>query len=329
MLFCWGRSRNKASSFSLFSGLDGSFAGTSLSSSEGKDKCQFFYILSLSRVIFLFWPVANLNMRTICRTLLWLSLIFPLNTLVFAQEGVLSGTEIIKKSRNLLYKIDDQKSTVTLWLIERNGTMKRIVVSRYWKNYRSELGFDSKMLLVTEFPTDSRGVAFLVWDYVKADQANDLRLYLPALNMVRKISGQDLNDAFLGSDLTFADIGQRRLHEDRHRLLREEVYQGADSYIVESIPKEKESIYGKKVSWVSKKDWTLLKIDYYDQGQKLLKRQIIEWQAVDHFLVWKRINVTNIQNGHRTVFDVSALQVNIGLKDEDFTEQALKAGSKR
>ncbi len=207
--------------------------------------------------------------------------------------------------------------------------MKRIVVSRYWKNYRSEAGVDSKMLLVTEFPTDSRGVAFLVWDYANPDQPDDLHLYLPALDMVRRISGQDLNDSFLGSDLTFSDIGQRRLDEDQHRLLHEEVYRKTDVYVLESIPKEKESIYSKKISWISKKDWTLLRVDYYDRSQKLLKRQTLEWQWVQNLRVWKRTIVTNIQNGHRTVFDVSGLQVNIGLKDEDFTEQTLKSGLHR
>ena len=261
-----------------------------------------------------------------CVFLAFFIFFFQINPLCFAQTQALSGTEVIKKSRDLLYQIDDQKSIVTLWLIEREGAMKRIKVSRYWKNYRSEAGIDSKMLLVTELPADSRGVAFLVWDYAKADQPDDLRLYLPALDMVRRISGQDLNDAFLGSDLTFADIGQRRLDEDRHTLLREEMYRGVLCYVVESVPQEKSSIYSKKISWISKKDWTRLKIDYYDQGEKLLKRQTIEWQEVDQLHVWKRTIVTNIQNGHRTVFDVSGLQINIGLKDEDFTEAALRAG---
>ncbi len=260
---------------------------------------------------------------------LYFYLSVPLNVPVSAQISTLTGAEIFKQSRALLYQIDDQKSTVTLWLIERDGAMKRIVVSRYWKNYRSEEGIDSKMLLVTEFPTDSRGVAFLVWDYADPDEPDDLRLYLPALDMVRRISGQDLNDAFLGSDLTFADMGQRRLDEDRHRLLKQDVYRKTDTYVVESIPKEKESIYSKKISWISQKDWTLLRVDYYDQGQKLLKRQTLEWQLVKGLRVWKRTIVTNIQNGHRTVFDVSGLEVNIGLRDEDFTAQSLKSGLDR
>ncbi len=204
--------------------------------------------------------------------------------------------------------------------------MKKIVISRYWKNYSGEGGVEGKMLLVTQLPEDSRGVAFLIWDFSEKDKADDLWLYLPALRMVRKISGQDLNDAFLGSDLTFGDMGRRRLEEDEHLLLREERYRGTVCYVVQSLPKEKESLYSKKVLWVSKKDWTILKRDYYDQGENLLKRQTIDWQEAGAFFAWKKTSVTNIQTGHRTIFDVSDLEVNIGLQDSVFTERRLVKG---
>ncbi|MCG3117262.1 MAG: outer membrane lipoprotein-sorting protein [Candidatus Manganitrophus sp. SA1] len=246
-----------------------------------------------------------------------------------ASSNALDGTEIIKKSRELIYQIGDQKNKVILHLIEKDGTKKKIEASRYWKNYRAKEGLDSKMLLVTDFPPDSRGISFLIWDYSQENKTDDLWLYLPALRMVRRISAQDQNDAFLGSDLTFGDMGQRRLDEDEHKLLREEGYLGTQTYVVESVPKEKTSIYSKKVSWISKDNWTVLKIDYYDRNSKLLKRQTIEWQSLDNFSVWKKTEVTNVQNGHRTIFEVSDLQVNGGLEDEDFTERSLKTGIRK
>jgi len=245
------------------------------------------------------------------------------------EAGKLTGEEIIKKSRDLIYQVEDQKNTVNLLLIERDGSKKKIIATRFWKNYRSKKGVDSKMLLITEFPPDSRGISFLIWDYSKKNKGDDLWLYLPALRMVRRISAQDQNDAFLGSDLTFGDMGQRRLDEDVHTFLKEEAYRGTPVYLVESAPIEKSSIYSKKTSWISKKDWTVLKIDYYDRNKKLLKRQTIDWQTVNGLFVWKETNVTNVQNGHRTLFGVGDLEVNIGLQDGDFTERTLKRGRKR
>ncbi len=244
-------------------------------------------------------------------------------------SNALTGTEIIRKSRELIYQIQDQKNKVILHLIEKDGSKKKIEATRYWKNYRAQEGLDSKMLLTTDFPPDSRGISFLIWDYSKENKTDDLWLYLPALRMVRRISAQDQNDAFLGSDLTFGDMGQRRLDEDDHKLLREEGYLGTQTYVVESVPKEKESIYSKKVSWISKDNWTVLKIDYYDRNAKLLKKQMIEWQSLDNFSVWKKTEVINVQNGHKTIFEVSDLHVNGGLQDEDFTERSLKTGLRK
>lgn len=254
--------------------------------------------------------------------------------IAFAEEAAapstaLTGAEIIKKSRELIYQIQDQKNKVILYLIEKDGTKKKIEASRYWKNYRGQSGLDSKLLLITDFPPDSRGISFLIWDYSEENKTDDLWLYLPALRMVRRISAQDQNDAFLGSDLTFGDMGQRRLDEDEHKLLREEGYLGTQTYVVESVPKEKESIYSKKISWISKDNWTVLKTDYYDRNGKLLKRQLIEWQTLNNFNVWKKTEVTNIQNGHKTIFEVSDLHVNGGLQDEDFTERSLKTGLRK
>lgn len=252
-------------------------------------------------------------------------------TAAFAQEKApeLSGAEIIKKSRDLIYEIEDQKNKVILTLVEKDGSKKKIEATRYWKNYRSQGGFDSKMLLLTDFPPDSRGVAFLIWDYSEENKTDDLWIYLPALRKVRRISAQDQNDAFLGSDLTFGDMGQRRLDEDDHKFIKEEVYQGMPTYVVESIPREKTSLYSKKVSWISKDNWTVLKIDYYDNNQKLLKRQVIDWQKLNDLHVWKKTEVTNVQNGHRTIFEVSDLKVNAGLQDGDFTERTLTSGPRK
>jgi len=244
-----------------------------------------------------------------------------------------SGADVMKKSKDLLYRIQDQKNKVTLKLIEKDGAQREIVVWRYWKNYNNQDGFGSKTVLFTESPADSRGVAFLIWDYSAEGKPEDLWLYLPALRNTRRISARDQNDAFLGSDLTFGDMGQRRLDEDDHKTLGEETFRGVPSFIVESIPKDKDTIYGKKLTWVSEVDYTIQKIDYYDQNGRLLKRQTIDWQTLkdrgNDVYVWKKTEIVNVQNGHKTIFEVSDLTLNVGLTDADFTERVLKTGGLR
>ena len=145
---------------------------------------------------------------------------------------------------------------------------------------------------------------------------------------------RDQDDAFMGSDLTFADMGQRRLDEDTYTLMgegtlnvnRDGKSNSVPCYVVQSIPKEKNSIYSKKVSYISKKDLLTFKIDYYDRKGELLKTHTIDWLEKDGFHIYKQMVVKNVQTNHSTIFTISDLKLNNGLKDDQLTERALKAG---
>lgn len=244
-----------------------------------------------------------------------------------AQEK-LDGLAIVKKSRDL-YVSKDQISTVTLKLIDKDGSERKIVTRRLWKNYDGQDGLDSKTLFWTEFPPDNRGTGFLIWDYAVDGKPDDLWLYLPSLRQSRRMTTRDQDDAFMGSDLTFADMGQRRLDEDVHTLLGEGKFNNIPCYVVQSVPKEKNSIYSKKLSCISKTDWLTLKIDYHDRKGDLLKTQNIEWQQKDGFHIYKQMVVKNVQTGHSTIFTISDLKLDNGLRDDELTERALKTGLRR
>src|SRR3989304_2739870 len=87
-----------------------------------------------------------------------LAIVFPV-----ASQAALSGLDIMKKVDELPQG-DDQKSTVTLRLISAQGQERKIVTSRYWKNYRGKNGFYSKTLFFTDFPPDVKNTGFLIWD---------------------------------------------------------------------------------------------------------------------------------------------------------------------
>ena len=257
---------------------------------------------------------------------------------VGAADGQLTGLDVMKKTREL-YLAKDQVSTVTLRKIDKKGDEQKIVTKRYWKAYGGKDGFESKTLFVTEFPPDQRGVGFLIWDHAKAGQPDDLRLYLPSLKQVRRMTTREQDDAFMGSDLTFADLGQRELNEDTHTLLRTEKCQTTDGgqrssvtldcYVVQSVPNDQDSLYGKKITWVLAGDLTPIKIDYFDRKGELLKTQAIEWQHPENVWAWKKAEVKNVQTSHRTLFEISDLKNNVGVSDDDFTERALRTGVRR
>jgi len=141
---------------------------------------------------------------------------------------------------------------------------------------------------------------------------------------------RDPGDSFLGSDLTYGDIEDRSIADDSYNLLEGLSKGGVEYYQVEIRPKEEDALYSKKVSWYKKDaDWescVRVKTDYYDRQGNILKKQTLTWQKVSEAWVWDRVVVSNVQTGHKSIFTIDGVRVNVGVSARMFTERALKKG---
>ena len=241
--------------------------------------------------------------------------------------GKLTALEIMQRVEEA-DKTRDQRSIVKMTMTDALGNTRHIEMLRFHKHYGGRNGIDSKSVFFTQIPPDQKGTGFLIWDYAEEGRPDDLWLYLPSLRSIRRMTTRDQHDSFMGSDLTFADMGSRRLDEDTHHLVFEGRCRGLNEpcYVVDSIPKEKNSPYGKKRYFISKKDWVPRKVEFYDRNMKPLKLQIIQWQRVDGALAWRRSEIINVQTKHRTVFEIGGIKNNTGLEDTIFTERMLVRG---
>ena len=224
---------------------------------------------------------------------------------------------------------DDQVSRAVFELINKRGQKRVRDTIRLWKDYEGKESFDTKMITFFESPPDVKGTGFLSWSYWDEDKDDDQWLYLPALRKVRRIAAGNKGDYFMGTDFTYDDMGERKVEEDRHTLVRSEIYNNADCYVVESVSKNKGYIYSKKLSWVNKKQWIPLKVDYYDRKDKLLKTLQMDWQLISDIWTWKKAEMANHQTGHRTTIEISEIAINVGLEDGDFMERGLKRGYRK
>ncbi len=254
-------------------------------------------------------------------------LLFFYSDMGFAEEKKLTALEIMKRVDEANMTMD-QTSTVTMHLIDELGSRRKVETYRLHKHYGGKDGFDSKSIFFTEFPPDAKGIGFLIWDYAIEEKPDDLWLYLPALRSVRRMTTRGQHDAFMGSDLTFADMGDRRLDEDDHHIFFDGMCRQLKEpcYVIESVPKEQDSPYGKKRFFISKKDEIARKIEFYDRNMNPLKIQLIIWQRIEDILVWKRSEIINVQTRHRTIFEISGVKINAGLRDALFTDRTLVRG---
>ncbi len=241
--------------------------------------------------------------------------------IVSAQE-TLTALQIIENNYNR-EDGNDETSDLIMTLINKSGDSRVRKVRQYTKEY----GGDEKTVVFFLAPADVLGTSFMSWTYADENKDDDQWIYLPALKRIKRISSESKSDYFMGSDFTYDDIGDRLPNEDTHKLLRSETVDGQDCYVVESIPKEKDSIYSKTISWVIKSNWIYLKREYYDEEGDLLKidhsKKIEQVDGI--WTVMHRV-MENVQSNHKTDLVFSNYRYNISTPDDMFTERTLKRG---
>jgi outer membrane lipoprotein-sorting protein len=171
-------------------------------------------------------------------------------------------------------------------------------------------------------PPEMRGTEFLI--HAERGKRNRQWAYFADLDLVREIAGKSEDDPFLGSDISYADLaGGAHLDDLHHRLLGEQAVEGEPCYVMEGIPKHRVA-YGKLRGFVRKKDFVVVKAEFFDQGGGLLKEALLsDARDLGGFLLAHRIEVRRPAEDRRSVLTFSEVKVNQGLAPDAFTRDAL------
>lgn len=226
--------------------------------------------------------------------------------------------EIMRKNYGL-QKADDSYAVATMVLIDKRGNRKTRKVVMYTQ--QTEKGENTFIEFLE--PADVKGTRFLTIGNEEGD--DDQRLYLPALKKVRKISSSSKSGKFMGSDLYYYDMEDRGFNDGAYRYIKDEVFNGRDSWVIEVIPKDKDAPYSKTQVWVSKDNYFANKIDAYDKKGKLLKTILfLEVQEINGVLTPIKTVVDNYQDEHKTLLSVEQTVVNGGVDSSIFSIQNLE-----
>lgn len=239
------------------------------------------------------------------------------------------GEEIIQKAHQAFYYPGtDMKARITMELLDKSGYKRERILTMLRLNQKEE--GNQKYYLYFHYPPDVKRLVFMVWKYPKKD--DDRWIYIPAVDLVRRIAASDARSSFVGSDFTYEDISGRDTSLDTHRLVREEKYGKRACYLVESKPK-KAAEYVKKLSWIDKKTSLPLKEEYYDLQGELFRifttdrvrtvKAVKGGKKVSYPTVIRR-TMKNVKTGHKTVVTFRDVAYEIGLKEKVFTERYLR-----
>ena len=217
---------------------------------------------------------------------------------------------------------NDRRVEMEMILINKRGR-KRI---RQVLSYNKDYGKDSKTVMIFQKPADVKGTGFLSWEYDDDSKDDDRWLYMPALKKVRRISGSSENDYFMGSDFTYDDMGGRNPDEDTHTLLREEELNEQLCWVIESIPKEKDNMYAKKIIRVRQDVKMVVKVEYYDKLGLMKTLTIEEIRQIDGIWTAHKMFMDNLNEKHQTILTLKNVSYNQNLKDNMFTVSTIERG---
>lgn len=175
-------------------------------------------------------------------------------------------------------------------------------------------------LVVFSRPSDVRGTVFLV--HKNPGDDDDRWLYLPGLDLVRRIAPGDKRTSFVGSHVYYEDVSGRHLEEDEHEL--DETT--SEHYIIKSTPKDPDSVeFAHFRTWIDRETWLPMKSEYFnDDGEVYRRMQILEVEDIDGYPTGTKMQMDDLEGGGRTLVEFRFSKYDIGVPEDVFTERSLR-----
>lgn len=224
--------------------------------------------------------------------------------------GATDPVQILQEVEDSLNAPIDREATLKMQLIDKAGNTKNRELTILQKG-------PEKRLIRFNAPADVKGVGFLVLE-------DDLMyLYMPAFAKVRRIASHVKNENFMGTDFTYDDMSQSDYVKNYTPVLKNETDQ---HYILDLTPKpESEIEYSKLVMWANKQTMLPDTVEFYDRSNRLLKTMIqTETEQIDGYWTPQHIEITDVQDQHKTIMELVNVKHNQGIPDKKFTQRYLK-----
>lgn len=169
-------------------------------------------------------------------------------------------------------------------------------------------------------PADVNKMVFLVWKNL--DREDDRWLYLPALDLVKRIAASDKRTSFVGSDFFYEDVSGRGIDEDVHEL----VETTDNYYVIRNTPKEPEAVeFSYYTMYIHKQTFLPVQSEYYDKsGNKHRVYRALKVETIQGRATVTQASMENLQTGSKTVMAYSDVRYDIDLPENIFTERFLR-----
>lgn len=179
---------------------------------------------------------------------------------------------------------------------------------------------DQQFLVVFSQPSDVRNTVFLVQKHI--DRDDDRWLYLPGLDLVKRISAGDKRTSFVGAHYFYEDVSGRRPSDDTHEIIETT----DDFYVLRHAPVDPQSVeFASYVTWIDRETFLPMKIEYTNAAGDLYRRvEVLEVETIDDHPTVTTSRVSDLLTGGRTDMQFRFIKYDIGVPEAVFTERSLR-----
>jgi hypothetical protein len=216
---------------------------------------------------------------------------------------------------------------VAFTLTDASGE-RRFEFAMLYKHY-PDGDIASKVVFFPEFPPDRKGYAWLGHLAREGTRADDAAwMYLPDLQVARRIQGADENDPFHDSVLGRAELSPRPPDLDTHKLLGMGDLDGHPVWVLETLHGGAFP-YPRTVRWITRDDYLTLRAEHHAPSGRVARRVDTTWRKVGENWVWDKVTAVDPDSGASATLVVTDLRIDPGLSERAFTPAALRGAPDR
>jgi len=237
-----------------------------------------------------------------------------------ANANPLENADEIVERANLAsyYAGSDGRSEVRMIISDAQGRQQR----RQFTVLRRDVedAGDQQFLVVFSQPSDVRNTVFLVDKHI--DRDDDRWLYLPGLDLVKRISAGDKRTSFVGAHYFYEDVSGRRPSDDMHELV-----ETTDAfYVLKHVPKADQKVeFVSYVTWIDRETFLPMKIEYENASGVLYRRvEVLKVEEVDGHPTVTTSRVSDLLGNGTTDMQFRYIKYDVGLPEQVFTERSLR-----
>lgn len=225
---------------------------------------------------------------------------------------------------------DNMTARQEMILIDKNNN-RRV---REMTMFAKDEGRDTRRLVFFLSPANVKHTGFLTYDYDSGEKDDDQWLYLPALRKTKRIASSDKSAAFMGSDMSYADLTRRVISEWKFKILKEGEVRGKPVWLIEALPASevirKRYGYDKSVVFVRQDLFMVVRaVSWLSEGGKLKYTDMKTIEQIDGIWTATEMDVKTTKARktlHRTILKFHDVKYNQTVDADLFTVRRLEKG---